>query len=124
MLVKCRQKIVAALLQFQGDHPNSLRFVRRTAAGFRGRFARTRIVWRRMEGAMVLSRMAGKRLCKNKQHSPGGGQFANGGLNPNTAYYYQISAINSVGHESARTSPISGTPQPSRLHAIRISVTI
>lgn len=38
-----------------------------------------------------------------------GASFADGGLNANTTYYYQISAVNSVGQESAKASPISGT---------------
>ena len=44
-----------------------------------------------------------------------GASFADGGLNPNTTYYYQISAVNSVGNESARTSSIPGTTAAQRV---------
>jgi hypothetical protein len=38
-----------------------------------------------------------------------GASFADGGLGPNTTYYYQIAAVDSAGQESPRTSPIAGT---------------
>ena len=38
-----------------------------------------------------------------------GASFVDGGLNPNTTYYYQISAVDGAGQESARTTAIPGT---------------
>jgi hypothetical protein len=54
-----------------------------------------------------------------------GASFADGGLGPNTTYYYQIAAVDSAGQESPRTSPIAGTTGSlSPLHATRISARI